>query len=110
METMSISENNFSKLLSWFFSTKSNYVFEKEPWNKKLFSELLCQIYSFLKNKNKNKNKIINSKILNNFNENDYSEEFLSTIKKIKKNFSNLKKKKSSRRCYIAWQLWDLGL
>ncbi len=82
METTSILNNNFSNLLSWFFSTKSNYVFEKEPWNEKLFSKILCEMYHSFKTKNKKK-KTKKSPILNTFNNDDYNCDFLSPIKKI---------------------------
>ena len=93
METTSILNNNFSNLLSWFFSTKSNYVFEKEPWNEKLFSKILCEMYHSFKTKNKKK-KTKKSPILNTFNNDDYSCDFLSPIKKIKEKLTTLEKQK----------------
>ena len=42
-----MSENSFNSFLSWYLSNKSNYVFEKEPWNEIFFSEILC--FNFLK-------------------------------------------------------------
>ncbi len=93
METTLISNKNFSNLLSWFFSTKSNYVFEKEPWNEKLFSNILCEMYHSLNAKTKKNYQTKESSFLNIFDDNDYSSDFLSPIKKVKENFINLGKK-----------------
>lgn len=93
METTLTSNNNFSNLLGWFFSTKSNYVFEKEPWNEKLFSKILCEMYHSLNAKTKKNFQTKKSSFLNIFDDNDYSSDFLSPIKKVKENFTNLGKK-----------------
>ena len=81
---MSISQNSFSTLLSWFFSKKSNYVFEKEPWNQSMFSRLLCEMYDSLKKNCTDHNCLLKTQISKKFDENRYQTKFLSPVNDIR--------------------------
>ena len=47
------SQNAYLSFIGWFFSTKSEYVFIKEPWQKKLFANYISES-SFIEDFNKN--------------------------------------------------------
>ena len=47
------SQKAYLSFIGWFFSTKSEYVFIKEPWQKKLFANYISES-SFIEDFNKN--------------------------------------------------------
>ena len=44
----------FLSFIKWFLSSKSEYVFQKEPWQKKLFANFICES-SFIEEFEENK-------------------------------------------------------
>ena len=91
MGNSSISESDFCSFLGWYLSSKSDYVFEKEPWNEKLLSSILCSSYKNLKNIYEQQIPVGKfSSYLKEFDKKDYENKFLEPILRIQEGFKVL--------------------
>ena len=93
MGISSMQQNRFNSLLNWFLSSKSNYVFDKEPWNEAIFAEAISANYAHIKS-NINKNLITQKQLsfINTFNPVDYESGNLTPIRMLQQIFLPLYK------------------
>lgn len=86
-----MSENSFNSVLSWYLSNKSNYVFEKEPWNEKIFSQMLCfNFFKLQSDIDRQKIIFIEKGFYNTFYPEDYNKDHLQPIQKLRNHCLNL--------------------
>jgi len=81
------SRSAFLSFLGWYFSSKSEYVFQKEPWQKELFAKYISES-SFIEELNQDEFYQFKEVEMLNFKEEDYTKKdaiYLSPILKLKK-------------------------